>query len=182
VGAIVFTPFLMTLALDPRTDAIGVAGLAFCGPMMVLIASVIIQKLWFRRMHATAVQVQVTGCVPIGPSRATPLVIYGTMTVAAVIWVTFWSFSRAHLLVRLGPYGSGILLSAWTCCRVAPGRLFQLNPEGITFGRRRFACTVPWDAIAGMSARDVEPRPALRMSTRLEPLACPFCAAQIPRC
>ena len=75
VGAIVFTPFLMTFALDPRTDAIGVAGLAFCGPMMVLIASVIIRKLWFRHMHATAVQVQITGCVPVRRSRATPLVI-----------------------------------------------------------------------------------------------------------
>ena len=86
------------------------------------------------------------------------------MTVAAVIWVTFGR--SLELIFWLG----WVLTAVGSCYLLGPAvgwlpvGYIQLNPEGITYGRRRFAYT---DAIAGMSARGLEPR------------ACAFRAAQI---
>jgi hypothetical protein len=162
----VLDAFLLVFSRDPSAHATGVVGLASFGPMTVFIASVIMRKLWFHYRHAEAVKVEITGGVPIRPSCVTSLVIYGTMTVTGMIWITvgrslepiFW-FGWIPAVV-----GSCYLLGlavGWL-----PVGYVQFDPEGITIARRRFAYTVPWDAIAGLSAREFDPRPTLRIYPR----------------
>jgi hypothetical protein len=151
----------MVFALDPSTHATGVVSLAFFGPMTVLIATVIMRKLWFRHMHAAAVKVEITGGAPIKPSRVTPLVIYGTMTVTGIIWVTVGRSLEPIFWFGWIPAAVGSCYVVGLAVGWLPVGYIQFGTEGVTIARRRFAYTVPWDAIEGLSAREIDPRPTL---------------------
>jgi len=149
----------------PHDRDVGIVTLAFFGPCAALFTAIILRKLRYRRLRAE--KAEIVGGVPIRQSRALLLAYSATLTIMGILLVLFgrsygilfWTIAWMIALI-----GCALLLV------VLFGRLasdyVQFDPEGITFGRRRFLFTVPWDGIAQVSSGSWHDNPAVFMWLR----------------
>jgi hypothetical protein len=149
-GGIVILPF------DFNT---GIVTIAFFGSCAVLPASAILRDL---RSRPAPERVVVTGGVPIRSSRLFIGGVAAWVAIVAAICLTFGDFDP--LILRLMMAGV-LFLGCWVLVAVIRGRLpgtyLQFDPQGITFGYRRYSYCVEFDNIAALTVAEMNRNPVL---------------------
>jgi hypothetical protein len=148
--------------LLPHNRDVGIVSLAMFGPCTVVAAIIILRKLRFRRLRA--LKAEIVGGVPIRQSRVLVIASGATLAVMGAIFILFGhSYGLVFLVLAwvIAVIGAGLLigaLSGWW-----PNDSIQFDPQGITFGRTGYTFTVPWEAIARVSAGQFSNNPAVFM-------------------
>lgn len=129
---------------DP--DRALVAG-AFFGLCTVVAATTVVRKL--RNARLRPLRAAIAGGVSIRPSRGRVLALATAVGGLGVVIAVFGS-GFPWLMRAMG--WSLVLVGAGLLAGVAFGRIpaeyLRFDPQGITFGGRRFSTLVPWDRIA----------------------------------
>src|SRR5262245_6255839 len=147
------------LILSHNRD-VGIVSPALFGPCLILAVVTLLRKFRFRRFRA--LKAEIVGGVPIRASRAQLLSIALVLTLMGVIIVLF---GRSYpLLFWMLAWLIGLIGGALTIAVLSgliPNDYLKFDPEGITFGRARYAYMVAWDNIAQVSAGHMNDNPAL---------------------
>jgi len=164
------------LIVLPHNRDVGIVTIALFGPCAAVFATIILRKMRFRRVRV--LKAEIVGGVPIRVSGAAFLTTSAALTIICAIsvvfgrsygvifWALAWMFALAGCVLLIG------FFAGWFA-----NDYVQFDPEGITFGRRRFAFTVPWDGISWVSAGSLHNNPAAFMwlhsldAVRVHPIA-----------
>ena len=148
------------LVILPHNRDVGIVSLALFGPCLILAVVSVLRKFRFRRFRA--LKAEIVGGVPIRASRAQLLSIALVLTLMGVIIVLFGRsypllfWMLAWLIALIGGALTIAVLSG-----LIPNDYLKFDPDGITFGRARYAYMVPWDNVAQVSAGHMHDNPAL---------------------
>ena len=158
--AVGVTFVLMGLVLLPSDRDTGIVTVVFFGACTAVFANTILRKYRFRGLQAA--RVELTGGVPIRPSRAKSIVLaLSTFGVGLTLVVFGRQYGEIFWYLSWLIAASGGVVFAGTAIGWLPSGYVQFDPAGITFGARGYSYLVPWDNIAGLSGGDVHDNPAL---------------------
>ena len=148
------------LIILPSNRDVGVVTIAVSGPCAALSIATILRKLRFRR--TAPLRVELTGGVPIRPSRlvaATCGVAVATVGIILIVFGRSYGLMFWCLAWVIAFLGSSMLLGV--ALGLLPVGYIRFDPAGITFAQRRWAYTVPWGAIYQLSAGEYHGNAAL---------------------
>jgi hypothetical protein len=152
---------LLGVVILPSNRDVGILNIAFFGLCSAVGAGIVVRKLRYARLQP--LRAELTGGVPIRPSRAKLAVLGAALAVVGAILIVF-GCSRAPDEVVLAFWvmaGAGVLLLVGVAVGWLPAGYVQFDPEGITLGQRGWSYTVPWQRIARMAGGEYHSNPVL---------------------
>ena len=136
------------ILIVPTNRHIGINTLVFFGGCAIVFAGTIVRKFRFRRSR-NVLKVDITGGVPIRPSRALVLSLGLALLISGSVLLFFGDAYPPIFTLLTGTVAAvGAMLLLGLFFRFLPVGYIQFDPFGLSIGGRLWTVMIPWDRIS----------------------------------